>query len=74
MFLCVTISHKIKKDIERYKVIIMRTAKELGYTIIDEFDSDISTITTIKNIDGKIAVIDEFDIDITRRVKIFKNK
>ena len=51
----------------------MRTAKALGYKVIDEFDSDISTITTIKNIDGKIVVIDEFDSDITKRVKIFKN-
>ena len=51
----------------------MRTAKTLGYKVIDEFGMDISSIVRLEIENDKvIKVIDEFDIDITRRVKVTK--
>lgn len=51
----------------------MKTAKELGYKVIDEFDVDISSIVRLKIENDKvIKVIDEFDIDIKSRVKVTK--
>ncbi len=47
------------------------TAYNNGYSVVDEFGMDISKITTvIKVANNKLAVYDEFDICITKRVKV----
>lgn len=49
------------------------TAKVMGYKIIDEFNSDISSIVYLKFEDDKIVkVVDEFGINIASIVKIVK--
>ena len=48
----------------------MKTAKMLGYKVIDEFGIDIASRVYFKLDNWVLKVIDEFGIDITARVKI----
>ena len=49
------------------------TAKALGYKVIDEFDSDISSIVRLEFEEGEIVkVIDEFDCNIITRVNVVR--
>lgn len=49
------------------------TAKALGYKVIDEFGSDISSIVLLEFEEGEIVkVIDEFDCNIITRVNVVR--
>ena len=49
------------------------TAKALGYKVIDEFGSDISSIVRLEFEEGEIVkVIDEFDCNIITRVFVYE--
>ena len=48
------------------------TAKNLGYKVIDEFENNIASIVYLDFTNHEVIVIDEFDCDITKRVKIVK--
>lgn len=52
----------------------MKKLNRVNYTAIDEFGCDITTIVNVfeNEQNGKLLVIDEFDLDITKRVKVLK--
>lgn len=50
----------------------MKTAKSLGYKVIDEFNIDISSIVRLCLDNNTIKVIDEFGCNITNIVTISK--
>ena len=61
--------HFKKKEINIMKQ--LRTAKENGIKVIDEFGTDISSRVRVHKVpNGKLAIYDEFEICITKRVKI----
>lgn len=54
--------------------IVEKTAKKLGYKIIDKFGIDISSIVRLKIVDNEVvAVIDEFDTNIINIVQVYKD-
>lgn len=62
-------THKLKEDMKMKK----ETAKALGYKVIDEFGSDISSIVRLEFEEGEIVkVIDEFDCNIITRVNVVR--
>lgn len=51
----------------------MKKLNREGYTVIDEFDCNITTIVNVfEKQSGKLIVIDEFGLDITKRVKVIR--
>lgn len=52
----------------------MKKLNRANYTVIDEFGCDITTIVNVfeNEQNGKLLAIDEFDLDITKRVKVLK--
>lgn len=50
----------------------MKTAKTIGYNVIDEFGINIASIVYLEIENGELNVIDEFGINITKRVKILE--
>ena len=50
----------------------MKTAKMMGYKVIDEFGIDIASRVEMKIENWELKIIDEFGIDITKRVKLEK--
>lgn len=47
------------------------TAKQNGYTVTDEFGADISSrVAVFRTHTGELAVVDEFNIYITKRVSV----
>lgn len=50
----------------------MKTAKTMGYEVIDEFGIDISSRVYFQIVNWELQVIDEFGDNIIGRVKIAK--
>lgn len=51
----------------------MKKLNREDYTVIDEFDCNITTIVNVfDEQSGKLIVIDEFGLDITKRVKVIR--
>ena len=51
----------------------MKTAKMLGYKVIDEFGLDIASRVYLKiDENWELKIIDEFGLDITKRVRLEK--
>lgn len=51
----------------------MKKLNREDYTVIDEFDCNITTIVNVfEEQSGKLIVIDEFGLDITKRVKVIR--
>ena len=53
----------------------MKRLNREDYTVIDEFDCNITTIVNVfEEQSGKLIVIDEFGLDITKRVKVIRKQ
>jgi len=51
----------------------MKKLNREDYMVIDEFGCNITTIVNVfEEQSGKLTVIDEFDLDITKRVKVIR--
>ena len=49
----------------------MKKLNRENYTVVDEFGCNITTIVNVfEEQNRKLIVIDEFDLDITKRVKV----
>lgn len=51
----------------------MKKLNREDYMVIDEFGCNITAIVNVfEEQSGKLTVIDEFDLDITKRVKVIR--
>lgn len=72
MIYCVIIELSNGEQIEKEQTDMKKLNRE-DYMVIDEFGCNITTIVNVfEEQSGKLTVIDEFDLDITKRVKVIR--